>query len=104
MLDRLRERQPRDTSWMGIDHEPRRSRMRPYGTSSADSEIDAVLRSEPPADGASLTGWVALVEWKKCDGETMLVLMGKPEVSLLQMKAYLHSGLLKMVWKVYGEP
>jgi hypothetical protein len=31
-------------------------------------------------------------------------LMGKPEASLLQMKAYLHSGLLQMVWKVYGEP
>jgi hypothetical protein len=28
--------------------------MRPYGTSSADSEVDAVLRSEPPMDGASL--------------------------------------------------
>jgi hypothetical protein len=78
--------------------------MRPYGTSSADGEIDAVLRSEPPADGATLTGWVALAEWKKGDGETMLVLMGKPEASLLQMKAYMHSGLLKMVWKVYGEP
>jgi hypothetical protein len=33
----------------------------------------------------------------------MLVLMGKPEASLLEMKAYLHSGLLNMVWKVYGE-
>ena len=78
--------------------------MRPYGTSSADGEIDAVLRSEPPVTGATLGGWVALSEWTKPGGESMLVLMGKPEASLLQMKAYLHSGLLKMVWKVYGEP
>jgi hypothetical protein len=78
--------------------------MRPYGTSSADGEIDAVLRSEPPVEGATLSGWVALCEWTKPGGESMLVLMGKPDASLLQMKAYLHSGLLKMVWKVYGEP
>ncbi len=78
--------------------------MRAYGTSSADDEIDAVLRSEPPVDGATLDGWVALCEWKKPGGEPMLVLMGKPAASLLQMKAYLHTGLLKMVWKVYGEP
>jgi hypothetical protein len=37
-------------------------------------------------------------------GERMLLLMGKPEASLLQMKAYLHSRLLSMVWKVYGQP
>jgi hypothetical protein len=28
--------------------------VRPYGTSSADGELDAVLRSEPPVDGATL--------------------------------------------------
>jgi hypothetical protein len=78
--------------------------MRPYGTTSADGEIDAVLRSEPPVEGATLDGWVALSEWTKPGGEQLLVLMGKPEASLLQMKAYLHSGLLQMVWKVYGEP
>ncbi len=78
--------------------------MRPYGTSSADREIDAVLRSEPPVDGATLADWVALAEWTKPGGEPTLVLMGKPEASLLQMKAYLHTGLLKMVWRVYGEP
>ena len=78
--------------------------MGAYGTTSVDGEIDAMLRSEPPAGGAALQGWVALTEWMKPGGETMLVLLGKPEASLLQMKAYLHSGLLKMVWKVYGEP
>lgn len=78
--------------------------MRPYGTSSADGEIDAVLRSEPPMEGATLSGWVALAEWITPGEERMLVLMGKPEASLLQMKAYLHSGLLKMVWMVHGEP
>ncbi|MGZ6545924.1 MAG: hypothetical protein ACXVEI_11470 [Actinomycetota bacterium] len=78
--------------------------MRPYGTSSADGEIDAVLRSEPPTEGAALNGWVALAEWTKPGGEQMLVLMGKPEATLLQMKAYLHTGILKMVWKEYGEP
>ena len=78
--------------------------MGAYGTTSVDGEIDAMLRSEPPAEGAALQGWVALTEWMKPGGETMLVLLGKPEASLLQMKAYLHSGLLKMVWKVYGEP
>ena len=77
--------------------------MRPYGTSSVDGEIDAVLRSEPIVYGATLEGWVALSEWRKPGGETTLVLMGKPEASLLQMKAYMHSGLLNMVWKVYGE-
>jgi hypothetical protein len=77
---------------------------RPYGASSADGEIDAVLRSEPPAEGATLAGRVALAEWTKPGGEPMLILMGKPEASLLRMKAYLHTGLLNMVWKVYGEP
>jgi len=78
--------------------------MRPYGTTSADGEIDAVLRSEPPVEGATLSGWVALAEWTKPGGEVMLVLMGKPQASLLAMKGYLHSGLLNMVWRVYGEP
>jgi hypothetical protein len=77
--------------------------LRPYGTSPADGEIDAVLRSEPPVEGATLDGWVALSEWTQPGGESMLVLMGKPDASLLQMKVYLHSGLLKMVWKVYGD-
>ena len=48
--------------------------MRPYGTSSADGELDAVLRSEPPVDGATLNGWVALAEWAVPGGEPMLVL------------------------------
>ena len=26
------------------------------------------------------------------------------EASLLRMKAYLHSGILNMVWKTYGDP
>ena len=78
--------------------------MRPYGTSSPEGEIDAVLRSEPPVDGAALNGWVALLEWTMPGGESMLMLMGRPEASLLQMKAYLHSGLLNMVWRVYGDP
>ena len=77
--------------------------MRPYGTSSTDGEVDAVLRSEPPMEGATLSGWVALAEWLTPSGERRLVLMGKPEASLLQMKSYLHSGLLNMVWKVYGK-
>ena len=77
---------------------------RPYGTSSADGEIDAVLRQEPPVEGATLNGWVALSEWTKPGGETTLMLMGKPEASLLQMKAYMHSGILNMVWRVYGDP
>jgi hypothetical protein len=82
-------------------HERQPRATRPYGTSSADGEIDAVLRSEPPVDGASLSGWVALAEWTKPDGERMLVLLGKPEAGLLQMKSYLHSGLLNMVWSLY---
>ncbi len=48
--------------------------MRPYGTSSADGEVDAVLRSEPPVDGATLNGWVTLAEWAVPGGEPMLVL------------------------------
>jgi hypothetical protein len=78
--------------------------MRPYGTSSADGEIDAVLRSDPPMEGAILNGWVALAGWLTPAGERMLVLMGKPEASLLQMKSYIHSGLLNMVWERYGGP
>ena len=65
--------------------------MRPYGTSSADSEVDAVLRSEPPVEGASLVGWVALSEWVTPDGDPMLVLMGKPEASLLQISRLMMS-------------
>jgi len=78
--------------------------MRPYGASSADGEVDAVLRSEPPVAGATLDGWVALAEWTMPAGEPTLMLMGRPEASLLQMKAYLHSGLLNMVWRVYENP
>ena len=78
--------------------------MGAYGTTSVDGQIDTVLRSEPPAEGATLDGWVAMKEWTKPGGETTLVLLGKPAASLLQMKAYLHIGLLNMVWKVYGEP
>ena len=55
-------------------------------------------------EGARLSGWVALAEWMTPSGERMLVLMGKPQASLLQMKSYMHSGLLNLVWNVYGEP
>lgn len=72
-------------------------------TRGTDERIDDVIRAEPPVDGASLVGWVALAEWKQPDGGELLVLFGKPEASLLQLKAYLHSGLLNMVWKVYGD-
>ncbi len=63
-----------------------------------------MLRAEPPTDGATLNGWVALAEWLTPAGERMLVLMGKPEASLLRMKSYMHSGLLNMVWRNYGGP
>ena len=53
--------------------------------------------------GATLNGWVALAEWMMPGGQPMLMLMGRPEASLLQMKAYLHSGILNMVWRVYED-
>ena len=72
--------------------------MGPHGTSSTDDQIDEILRSEPPVPGASLEGWVAFSEWRKPGGETVLVLLGKPEQNLTQLKGYVHSGLLNMVW------
>ena len=77
--------------------------MSAVGPPAADERIDDVIRSQPTAEGATLVGWVALAEWQKPGGETMVVLFGKPEASLVQLKTYLHSGLLNMVWKVYGE-
>jgi hypothetical protein len=71
-------------------------------TSSADDRIDAVLRAEPPVDGAILEGWVTFSEWRKPGGETVLLLLGKPEDSLTQLKGYVHSGLLNMVWGSTG--
>jgi hypothetical protein len=67
-------------------------------TRSTDDRIDAVLRSEPPVPGATLEGWVAFADWKKPSGETVLILQGKPEGNLTQLKGYVHSGLLNMVW------
>ena len=72
--------------------------MGPHGASSADDQIDEILRSEPPVPGASLEGWVAFSEWRKPGGETVLVLLGKPEQNRTQLKGYVHSGLLNMVW------
>ena len=72
--------------------------MRVEGAQSTDDHIDAVLRSEPPVEGATLEGWVAFSEWRKPGGETVLVLLGKPEENLVQLKGYVHSGLLNMVW------
>jgi hypothetical protein len=76
--------------------------MNEQGASSADDQIDSVLRSEPPVEGATLEGWVAFSEWRKPGGETVLLLLGKPEDSLTQLKGYVHSGLLAMVWGSSG--
>lgn len=78
--------------------------MSPYGTTSVDDDIDSILRAQPPVEGATLEGWVAFSEWKKPTGEMTLMLFGKPEANMLRLKAYLHSGLLNMVWREYGDP
>ena len=72
--------------------------MSPAGQQRTDDRIDAVLRTEPPVEGATLEGWVAFSEWRKPSGETVLVLHGKPEQHHTQLKGYVHSGLLDMVW------
>lgn len=77
--------------------------MGPSAEPSSNERIDAVLRGEPPAPGATLEGWVAFSEWRKPDGERLLVLLGKPEENMTQLKGYVHSGLLNMVWKTYGD-
>jgi hypothetical protein len=71
--------------------------------SSPSGRIDAALRSEPPVEGAVLEGWVTFCEWIKPDSERILALLGKPEQNLTQLKGYVHSGLLNMVWK-YDDP
>ncbi len=77
--------------------------MRTEGSRSAENQVDAVLRSEPPVQGATLQGWVAFAEWKKPGGETVLLLLGRPEENLVQLKGYVHSGLLNMVWSTSGD-
>src|SRR5208282_6590043 len=54
----------------------------PYGTSSADGEVEAVLRSEPPVEGGSLNGWVAPAEWAARCGRPGTTRLGRaiPEV------------------------
>jgi hypothetical protein len=71
---------------------------------SSNDQIDAVLRAEPPVQGAMLDGWVTFCEWMKPDGERLLVLLGKPEENLTQLKGYVHSGLLNMVCEKYQGP
>jgi hypothetical protein len=78
--------------------------MDSYRVSSANEQVDELLRAEPPVEGASLVGWVGFSEWSKPSGERVLVLMGKPEANIVQLKAYVHSGLLHMVWRSFGEP
>ncbi len=78
--------------------------MDSYPVSSANEQIDALLGAEPPVEAATLVGWVGFSEWTKPTGERVLVLMGKPEGNIVQLKAYVHSGLLHMVWKSFGEP
>jgi hypothetical protein len=78
--------------------------MEPHEQRSSNDQIDAVLRAEPPAEGATLDGWVAFCEWRSPNGEPILILLGKPEENLTQLKGYVHSGLLSMVWKTYREP
>jgi hypothetical protein len=34
----------------------------------------------------------------------VLVLLGKPEENLVQLKGYVHSGLLNMVWGASADP
>jgi hypothetical protein len=77
--------------------------MAEQGAPSAEDRIDEILRAEPPVERATLVGWTALAEWRKPGGELALVLLGRPEHSLLQLKGYLHSGLLNMVWGKYDE-
>ncbi len=78
--------------------------MSPSRESSSNDQIDAVLRTEPPVQGATLDGWVTFCEWTKPDGERIFALLGKPEENLTQLKGYVHSGLLNMVWKKYEDP
>jgi hypothetical protein len=78
--------------------------MGPKGQLASNDQIDAVLRAEPPIEGAALDGWVAFCEWRKPDGERILVLLGRPKENLTQLKGYVHSGLLNMVWKTYEDP
>ena len=83
----------------------RRNEMGPHGTSSTDDQIDEILRSEPPVPGASLEGWVAFSEWRKPGGETVLVLLGKPEQNYLTVLicfCYQISSLAKLL--VFGDP
>ena len=77
--------------------------MDSYVVSSANERIDELLRAEPPVEGATLDGWVGFSEWSKSTGERVLVLMGEPEGHIVQLKAYLHSGLLHMVWESFGK-
>jgi len=77
--------------------------VRPYGTSSADGELDAVLRSEPPVDGATLTAGLPAGRMggprRRADARVNGKARGEPAPN----EAYLHSGILNMVWRVYGD-
>lgn len=70
---------------------------------SSNDRINEVLRGEPPVEGATLQGWITFSEWRKPDGETVLVLHGDPQENLTQLKGYVHRGLLDMSWGMFRE-
>jgi hypothetical protein len=78
--------------------------MDPSEPTTANDRIDEALRAEPPVEGATLEGWVAFSEWKTPEGESRLVLLGRPEENPTQLKGYVHSGLLNMAWGTYRPP
>jgi hypothetical protein len=66
--------------------------MDPREQASANDRIGEVLRAEPPVEGATLAGWVAFSEWKTPEGESRLILLGKPEENMTQLRATCTAG------------
>jgi hypothetical protein len=64
--------------------------------SDVTSGIDLSVRDQPPVEGATLVGWVALVEWVTRDGERVFERFGEPSRNTTQLKGYLHGGLYRM--------
>jgi hypothetical protein len=67
------------------------------------SKIDASVRDEPPVEGATLVGWVALLEWVTPEGERVFERLGEPARNGTQLKGYLHGGLYRMATTGFDE-
>ena len=59
-------------------------------------QIHRAIDGQAPTEEAELISWALVAEWKTADGRRFLTRLAGPDVTLWQMKGYLHEG-------VYGQ-